>query len=320
MAELWIRTARHTAEVAAPPERVYELIADVNRWPEIFDPVITVEYLGNRDATERVRVWELAGGEVRGSVSHRELNPGRLQIRFRHEETPHPIASLGGLWLVLPKGSGSTVVLDHHYRVAGEDPADADWLARSIDATGVEMLAALREAAELGDALEPLWLSCVDGVNIAGDPRDVYDFLARAHDWPQRLPHIEALKVEEDVFDIQHLEAGIRLPNGSVHATSIVRVCFPETRIAYKQLRTPAIMRAHTGTFTITALPHGVRATSAHTALLRRDKVAGQLARGSTLDDVRSSVRDVLRSLSRATLGRAKQFAEARRPLWADAS
>src|SRR5947207_499032 len=119
MAELWIRTARHTAEVAAPPERVYELIADVNRWPEIFDP---------------------------------------------------------------------------------------------------------------------LWLSCVDGVNIAGEPRDVYDFLARAHDWPQRLPHIEALKVEEDVFDIQHLEAGIRLPNGSVHATSIVRVCFPETRIAYKQL------------------------------------------------------------------------------------
>src|SRR5262249_34294234 len=142
---------------------------------------------------------------------------------------------------------------------------------------------------------------------IAGDPRDVYDFLARAHDWPQRLPHIEALMVEEDVFDIQHLEAGIRLPNGSVHATSIVRVCFPETRIAYKQVRPPAIMRAHTGTVTIRALPHGVRATSEHTVLLRNENV----------DD---GVRDVLRGLSRATLGRAKQFAEARRPLWADAS
>jgi hypothetical protein len=117
------------------------------------------------------------------------------------------------------------------------------------------------------------------------------------------------------VFDIQHLAAQIRLPNGSVHATKTVRVCFPETHIIYKQTRPPSVMRSHTGTFEIARLPHGVRATATQTVLLNHDAVA---ALPSTVEDARVAVRDVLRSLSLATLGRAKKFAEARRPMWTE--
>ena len=319
MAELRIRTARHTIRVAAPPRRVYELIADVDRWPQIFDPTVTVEHLGFNGSSERVRIWELVGGELRSAVTFRELNAHRLQVRFRQEDPQHPVASMGGLWLVLPKGNGSLVALDHYYRVVGDNPADARWLAEAVDRNSVTVLEALRDTAELGGALDQLALSCVDSMDIGGDPQDVYDFLARAQDWSQRLPHIDRMLVDEDVRDIQHLEADTRLPNGSVHTTSTVRVCFPETRIVYKQTRPPAIMRAHTGSFSVTRLARGVRATAQHTVLLRPETVQRLLGPDHTVDDVRAAVRNVLHSLSLATLTRAKEFAEARRPASAGA-
>ena len=302
MAELRIRTARHTVRVAAPPRQVYQLIAETARWPQIFEPTVHVERLGGSAATDRVRLWQLIDSEVRCVDSHRELNPRRLQVRFRRENTPPPTASMGGLWLVVPKSSGSLVVLDHYYRVVDDDPADTRWLAEMVDHLSVTLLCGLRDAAEQGSALDRLVLSCSDSVDIGGDPRDVYDFLARAQDWPQRLPYVDRLLMDEDVPDIQHLECDVRLPNGSERSTSMVRVCFPETQIVYKHVTPPAIMRAHTGSYSVVTLPHAVRATAAHTVVLHDE---------STMD----TVRQVLRDLSLAALGRAKQFAEARRPV-----
>ena len=122
MAELRIRTARHTVRVAAPPRRVYQLIAEVSSWPD----------------------------EVLNGTSHREYNRARMQVRFRHDGARHPLASMGGLWLVIPKGSGCLVALDHYYRVVDDNPADVRWLAEAVDHTSVAMLSALRETATIG--------------------------------------------------------------------------------------------------------------------------------------------------------------------------
>ena len=316
MAELRIRTARHTVRVAAPPRLVYQLISDVTRWPQIFDPTVAVEHLGSGGNTERVRMWHLVDGEVRCHVTQRDHHPQRMQLRFRQEESSPPVASMGGLWMVVPKGNGSLVALDHYYRVVDDDPAEAEWLAQAVEQTSLAMLTALKEVAELDGQLDALWVSHEDSVDIYGEPRDVYDFLARAHDWPQRLPHIDRLLVDEEFVDIQHLHGQIRLPNGSTHHTSTVRVCFPETHIVHKMTRPPAIMRALTGTLAVRRLPNGVRASAGNTVLLRRDAIADAFGKQSTVEDARVAVRDVLRSLSLSTLGRAKKFAEARRPTW----
>lgn len=156
MAELRIWTARHSIRVAAPPKRVYQLIANVDRWPRLFDPVLSVEHIGFDGTGERVRFWVRTDGRLRSWVSSREVNPKRLQVRFRRERSDGPLASLGGLWLVLPKGDGSLVALDHYYRVAGDDPAQAQRIEESITATSTAMLAAVREAAELDDVWHPM--------------------------------------------------------------------------------------------------------------------------------------------------------------------
>lgn len=272
MAELRIRTARHTVRVAAPPKQAYQLIVDTARWPQIFEPTVHVEHLGGSGNTERVRLWQVIDGKVQVGDAVRELNPRRLQVRFRRENALHPAQSMGGVWVVLPKRSGCVVALDHYYRVVDDDPTDARWLESVVAETSAALLSSVREAAERGPALDRLFMSCADSVDIDGDPRDVYGFLASAQDWPQRVPQVDRM-----------------------------RVCFPQTRIVYKHVRPPAVMRAHTGSYTVTKLPNAVRATAAHTVVLSHE---------STKD----LVRRVLRDLNLVALGRAKEFAEARRP------
>ncbi|HEX2130915.1 MAG TPA: aromatase/cyclase [Actinophytocola sp.] len=163
MAELKIRTARHTTKVAAPPKRVYQLIANVDRWPRLFDSVLAVEHIGYDGTNERVRFWGTFG-ERRGSwVSARDVNPKRMWVRFRQERAAAPFASLGGLWLVVPKGSGSLVALDHYYRVVDDNPAAARHLERTIARSSTEMLDSVRVAAEAGDdAVDDRWFPLPD--------------------------------------------------------------------------------------------------------------------------------------------------------------
>jgi uncharacterized protein YndB with AHSA1/START domain len=161
--ELRVWTARHTIKVAAPPKRVYQLVTNVDQWPRLFDSVLAVEHLGYHGTNERVRFWGTFG-EHRGSwVSAREVNPKRMQVRFRDERSNPPLASLGGLWLVVPKGSGSQVVLDHYYRVVDNNVAEAQGLEQTIARSGNAMLAALREAAEAGDT-DDMWFPLPDPV------------------------------------------------------------------------------------------------------------------------------------------------------------
>lgn len=159
MTEMRIWTARQTVRIAAPPKRVYELIADIDGWPSVFASVTTVERLGFDGACERVRVVE--DGHAWTSV--RETNAKRRQVRFRHVGAPAPYASVGGLWLVVPKAAGALVALDHYYRVVDDSPVTAARMARELAASGTRMLDTLRRTAEFGGVAE-LIASCSDGV------------------------------------------------------------------------------------------------------------------------------------------------------------
>ncbi|HSV65413.1 MAG TPA: aromatase/cyclase [Mycobacteriales bacterium] len=318
MATPRLRRTRHIETVAAPPRRVYDLIADVTRWPQIFGPTVSVQRLdppgAGGAAAERLRIWALANGEVRDWTSRRELDPAGMRIRFRQEVAAHPVAAMGGHWQVVPRPhGGALVVLDHDYRAVDDDEAAARWIEQAIDRNSESELAALRDTAEMDGGRDEIWLSFADTVGVDGAAEDVYELLARAERWPRRLPHVARLNLREDVPGIQHLEMDTRAPDGTVHTTSSVRVCVPHSHIAYKQLVMPAVLRAHTGRWTIAVSGDGVLATSEHTVVLRPETIAERLGPGVSLAEARTRVRHALGTNSRATLGRAKAFAEARR-------
>ncbi len=158
-----IWTARHTVKVAASPKRLYQLIANVDNYPKLFEAVLAVEHLGYDGTNERVRFWG-SFGEHRGSwVSLREVNPKRMRVRFRQERSSAPLASLGGLWMIVPKGSGSEVVLDHYYRVVDDNILAAQRIELTIGRSATSMLDSLHEVAEAGDAFG-MWYPLSDTV------------------------------------------------------------------------------------------------------------------------------------------------------------
>lgn len=160
MAELRIWTTRQTVKVAAPPTRVFELLADIEGWPSVFDSVAAVERLGFDRGGERFRIVESTGNTW---VSVRETNAKRLQVRYRRTDPPAPLESMAGLWRVETKVTGVVVALDHYFRVADDSPETAAVAARRIAAIGTEMLGSLRRAADSGGAAD-LLTSCSDSV------------------------------------------------------------------------------------------------------------------------------------------------------------
>lgn len=148
MPELSIWTARRSVTIGAPPRRVFQLIADIDRWPALFGAVHAVERLEAGPTGERLRLRGTVGGRSGSWLASREVNAKRLQVRFRHESVRPPLVSLGGLWLVVPRNGGSEVALDHYYRVVDDSPAEAGRAEQVIAATSGTLLASLRAAAE----------------------------------------------------------------------------------------------------------------------------------------------------------------------------
>lgn len=310
-----IRTT-HAVDVDAPADAVYELVADVTRWPYTFDPTVHAEVLWTDRVGERLRLWAFANGDVRTWTSRRSLDPDARHVGFEQEVPAEPVRSMGGEWRIeeLPAGR-SRVELLHHYTAA---TAEAEQLiARAVDTNSAAELAALKRAAELGaaystDGTDGVVLDFTDEVEIDAGPEAVYEFLRDGARWPDRLPHVARLDLTEDVPDLQLMVMDTATPDGSVHTTESVRVCRPqEWTIAYKQTVTPPLMRAHVGRWTITPRPGGVTVASRHVVVLRPEKIAELLGPDAGLARARALVRQRLGGNSTITMRHAKAFAEA---------
>lgn len=309
------REVEHEITIGAPAAAVYRLLADVTNWPRIFPPTIFVDREATGAHSERIRIWATANAEAKNWTSRRTLDPDGLRITFRQEVCAPPVAAMGGTWIIEPQGEGrSRVRLLHDYRAIGDDPHDLLWIERAVDKNSTAELAALKSnveqvhAADTGD----LTFSFTDTVEIAGSAKDVFDFINDAHLWPQRLPHVAKARLTEDTPGLQELQMDTRAKDGSVHTTKSYRVVFPHHRITYKQVTLPALMTLHTGEWTFTETPGGTTASSQHTVTLNTAAITKVLGATATVADARAYVTDALSANSRATLGHAKSYAEAK--------
>ena len=303
----------HDIAVAAPPRAVYGVIADVTAWPHLFPPTIHAERVAGDDRAEQIRLWALAGDAVKTWTSRRTLDPALGRITFR-QEVPHPpVTSMTGMWSIRPDaGSGSVVTLTHEFSVAGDTPANVALVADAIEHNSRSELAAMRTAAEHASMPE-LLLSFSDSVVIDSVMADVYEFLYRSAEWPQRLPHVSRLDLTEEVPGVQVMEMDTRTPDGDTHTTRSVRICFEPNRIVYKQTVVPPFILAHTGEWTLADTQDGVLATARHTVLINAERAVALLGPGSTIGAARTKIRSALGTNSLTTLRHAKDYVERER-------
>ncbi|MGW6410549.1 aromatase/cyclase [Streptomyces vinaceus] len=304
----------HETEVAAPAGVVYGLIADPVQWPLYFPPNVYVERLEFDGVHERLRMWATANGRVKSWTSRRVLDAAARRIEFRQEVPAAPLSAMTGTWIVEPLGAErSRLVLLHDFSVAGDRAEDVEWVERATDTNSRAELGNLARLGERWGRLDELVMSFEDTVRVDAPPELVYAFLERAERWPELLPHVARLELTEpeELPGVQVMAMDTLTADGSEHTTESVRVCFPAAgRIVYKQTRTPALMSAHTGAWTVTGGAYGSTVTSRHGVVLREEAVAGVLGASADLAAARRYVREALGRNSTATMTYAKQYAE----------
>jgi aromatase len=308
------REVEHKITVSAPAEAVYQLIAEVGNWPRIFPPSVHVDQIEHTGSEERIRIWATANGEAKTWTSRRRLDPEALRVEFRQEVSQPPVGAMGGTWVIERiSDTESRVRLLHDYRAVDDDPEKLAWIERAVDRNSTAELAALKANAELAAGAAELLLSFEDAVHVDGSAKDVYDFINEAQRWSERLPHVVRVSLREDSPGLQLLEMDTRTKDGSVHTTTSVRVCFPHSKIVYKQIVVPALMTVHTGYWLLAETDSGVTATSQHTVVLNPANMTAVLGDSAGVEDARKFVRSALSANSLATLGHAKEYAERQR-------
>ncbi|MFF3216056.1 aromatase/cyclase [Streptomyces sp. NPDC002886] len=304
----------HDTEVAAPAGVVYGLIADAVQWPLYFPPNVHVERLAFDGVQERLRMWATANGQVKSWTSRRVLDASARRIEFRQEIPAAPLSAMTGTWIVEPLGAERCrLTLLHDFSVEGDREQDVEWVERATDTNSRAELANLAKLGEHWGKLDELVMSFEDTVRVDAPPELVYAFLERADQWPELLPHVSRLELTEpgDLPGVQVMAMDTLTADGSAHTTESVRVCFPAAgRIAYKQTRTPALMAAHTGVWTVTGGAYGSTVTSQHGVVLREEAVTRVLGPSADLAAARRYVREALGRNSTATMTYAKQHAE----------
>jgi aromatase len=219
---------------------------------------------------------------------------------------------MGGAWVIEPVSSSQCRVrLLHDFFAASDDPADLDWIRSAVDRNSHAELNALKISAELGGPGQLVTFD--DTVTVDGRASDVYDFLNEAQLWPERLPHVARVSLEEETPGLQILDMDTSTKDGSVHTTRSVRVCQPYRSIVYKQIVVPALMTLHTGRWLITEQEDGgLSVTSRHTVRINAANIAGVLGPDADVAAAERFVRAALSGNSLVTLRAAKAYAEAR--------
>lgn len=306
---------QHDITIAASAPAVYRLLADAESWPAMFGPTVHVIRLAGDGVTERLRMWAYTSEQVRNWVSCRSLFEEERRIRFRREVSRPPVADMSGEWSVLELPDGGTrVVLTHEFSAIEDDPGSVAWITDATYRNSTSELAALKTTAELAGCADGQPFSFEDSVLIDADIKEVYDFLARAEEWPDRIPHVARVVLREDTPGEQVMEMDTRSTDGAAHTTKSVRICLEPSLIAYKQVTTPAAMRMHTGCWSLTQTPEGVLTSARHAVRLDADGVRSRFGATISLAQARERVQGSLSANSQATLRQAKLAVERSAP------
>nr|P16560.1 RecName: Full=Granaticin polyketide synthase bifunctional cyclase/dehydratase [Streptomyces violaceoruber]CAA09656.1 aromatase [Streptomyces violaceoruber]CAA34267.1 unnamed protein product [Streptomyces violaceoruber]CAA34372.1 unnamed protein product [Streptomyces violaceoruber] len=307
-----VHRSEHTVTVAAPPEALYALVADVTRWPAVFEPTVHVRHLAREGRTERFEIWAEVNGEIAHWRSRRVLDPVRRYVSFRQEHSRPPVTSMSGGWLFRPLADGRTeIVLRHRFTVADDDPAAVARIEEALDRNSARELGALAALAETGHPVDELVFSFTDTLPLQGAARDAYTFVERAERWAELLPHVAQCGADRAGTGLeQWLEMDTVTADGSTHTTRSARICRAPEWIAYNEQRTPRLVSGHSGEWTFAQTPEGPVATARHTVAVDPSGITEVLGPDATLADARAYLRDALGRNSLATLRHAAEAAQ----------
>lgn len=300
-------TVRQTATVAAPAQLVFGLVAEIQNWYQFHGPSVHAEPVGRQDGAKCFRHWWVIDDDTVRTWQGRwrfDRTAGRISYEFDPHEPG--AAGLRGSWVFRPVSDSTTEVIveQNPWGEGAYAPSRAELDLR-------ELVESVASAAEHDEERRDLVVDFEDPLFAAGSIDDAYAYLYEADKWPERIPHVSRLVLQEDVPNIQFFDMDTAAPDGSAHTTRSVRICLPGDKIVYKQIKLPALLEGHSGHWKFTPTREGFVLAARHTATIKHSALSILGPRTSVLD-ARKYVRRVLSANSMSNLRLAKAYAEAR--------
>ncbi|MET9014572.1 SRPBCC family protein [Streptomyces olivaceoviridis] len=313
MARRTVHRTEESTRIAAGAEVVRAFIEDVEGWSHLHPTAVHAEYVERKGTESLIRQWALVDER---SVRHWLMRRWDKDdtIAFAHEPAAPPFAEVRGAWTFESVDGGAAVVvrMEHEFALLEEEAAAADRQREKLRQGSLAYLKTLKHAAENREDIRRRTLTFEDPLFIAGSVQDAYAYLLEADKWPQRMPHVAALTLEEPGPGVQFFDMDTSDPDGGHrHSTRSVRICLSPRLIVYKQIKLPVLLTAHTGHWSFTETPEGVIATTRHTATVK-EAALGVLGEGTTVQDARNYLRRVLTDNSMSNLRLTKEYAEGR--------
>ncbi|WP_285498838.1 SRPBCC family protein [Actinokineospora sp. NBRC 105648] len=310
MAAAKTRRVEEKALIAAPVATVRDIVVDVEAWPQVHRPAVHAEILSSDDNGDLIQHWSIMDDSTARTWTSRRRVTESGEVRFAHEPADEPFASVAGGFEFEEQPDGGTLVrMYHEFILLRDDDTVAARRSDSMRRGSQEYLETLRFAAENAEDLRLRTITFEDPLFVAGSVADAYTYLYEADKWPERIPHVLRLDLEESMPNIQFFDMDTRSADGSEHTTRSVRICLPGHKIVYKQTRPPKTLDAHTGHWLFTETPEGLIVSARHTATVRP---AGLhlLGAGTKVEGARRYLRRVLSANSMGNLRLAKEYAE----------
>jgi ribosome-associated toxin RatA of RatAB toxin-antitoxin module len=301
-----VRHARHGAEIAAPAEFLYGLVAEAPAAPWVFPATVHVEFLDRDPAEERLRIWAADGDNVRSWTSHRRLDRAGRRVAFQQEEPAAPIAFMRGEWLVEPLAEArSRVSLTHDFSAAGDDPAALAGIESMVDRISAGQLAAMERFAALGAGRGGRGpLSFTETAELPCPVETAYAFVHDFAAWADLLPEVERASVRDAGHGLLLVDQTRREGGGRTRTTRSAHVCFPGSHIAFKEMTPPALVAAHTGSWRFDKSEGGCRVVVRHVVAPRYAALAERLGGDPTDEAATGYLRRVIGAPTRAVLSR----------------
>jgi C7-C12 aromatase (ARO/CYC) len=303
----------HSVTVAAPAADVFDLVVDVERWPQFFGPLVHVERHVRGADEDTLRLWAVRGpAAVRTWSARRRLDRPGLRVVFDNDPPPPGARTSTGEWSVRERDADSCELTLRHVIEPGDGPpATVEATLRDFGEHSRRQLAEIADTAQRRKDLDELVLSFEDPLFVSGAVEDAWTILYEADRWAQRIPHVSRIAMTEDEPGIQFFDMDTTTPDGKAHTTRSVRVCLPHRLIVYKQLHVPPLLTAHTGHWRFVETPEGVVLSARHTVTLKREALS-VLGPDTTVAQARRYARKVLGTNSMKNLQIAKAYAEER--------
>nr|AFU65897.1 DacK [Dactylosporangium sp. SC14051] len=297
--------------VGAPAPDVAQVLNDVAGWPQLHRPAVHAEVRARGEDGDLVQHWWVTSRTtVRSWLERRTVSDGGRRVDVVHEPAAAPFADVRQQWTVEDDGAGGSVIrVRHQFTLARPDRAEAARQLELARAELAELLASIRYAAEHRAELADLVVAFEDPLYVAGPVEKAYTYLYEADKWPERIPHVVGLKLEQPSPDVQFFDMDTKSADGSAHTTRSVRICLDNYKIVYKQTQPPKTMTAHTGHWLITPTREGFILSARHTATVRPEGMH-LLGEGTTVESARRYLRRVLSANSMGNLRLAKAYAE----------